>query len=881
MPSACVSVYDEILKWSKGRPDWQRDALRRLVVKGSLQPSDVDEILLLCKIAHGIEDGSKYNATVIPLDESHICRDGGSGEAVRLTQISDVTNVNAITSPKPLALGDSGLTIIYGDNGAGKSGYVRVLKNVCRAREVNKRILSNVFESGEGRVPSAKISFKTDAFDYSFDWKKDCQGPAELTCINVFDSGCASLYVNEDNRIVYMPLGLDIFDKLVKACDSLKAKLAAEREKLPSVIETLPAEHENTAAGIWYGKLKKNTLAEEVFKLAFFNEDEKKRLAELNDVLVEDSKKKRAAELRMKKERYEQLRTRIESIIQALSKGAIENLKDSKSSFDTAAEAAKFASNAAFENEKVKGIGSDAWRELWMAAKKFSETEAYPGKEFPNTEPKSRCVLCLQDLDLEPGAKERMNRFKAFVQGEVADKERQARQKYELDKDIIDTVEISQYGDETLLKELKQDSSSLEESVSGFFESAKNRKAKAVEACETGAWEKMENLEILPVESIMKLCDVLENQAKTLEQAEDPETLPKLQAEFGELSAKKWVSDRRDKITSEITRLSLVSKYDEAISDTDTRYITKTSTQLTDKYVTEELKTRFMELLKAIYEQDLKVTLEKKEGEKGAAYYSVKLKGCAMPKTDISDVISEGEFRAVALAAFLAEISLSPTKSGVVLDDPVCSLDHLIRENVAAQLVEIAKDRQVIVFTHDLFFLVSLWEKAKKDENLPVLNQRVEREYSGIGVCYPDAPWEALSVNKRLGQLKSFVEEASAKYKLGAEEYEKIAEFVCTRIRKTIERAVEEVLLADIVHRYRRNIYASKVLDLGKITRDDLVFLDDLMTRYSIQVHDQAEESKTKIPIPDKLNEDVAKLSEWIKEFRKREDSSSLSLETK
>jgi energy-coupling factor transporter ATP-binding protein EcfA2 len=871
VPFSCPTVYDEILKWSYGRPEWQRDVLRRLLLNSSLGPDDIDEIFLLCKIVYGIEDGSEHNVAAIPLNESHICPDSGTGEAVRLTGIADVTNVNAITSSGPLTFGDSGLTIIYGDNGAGKSGYVRILKNLCRTREVDKKILSNVFESGEGRVPSAKIFFKTGAFDNVLEWEKDRQSPAELTCINMFDSGCASLYVNEDNRVVYMPLGLDIFDKLVKACDTIKARLAAEMEKIPSVLETLPMEHAETTVGKWYDGLKKNTPAEEVLKFASFSADEKRRLAELQKVLIEESKKKRAAELRMKKERYERLPTRIEAISSILSKEAIEKLKDLKSSFDTAVTAVKLASKAAFEKEEVKGIGSDAWRELWMAAKKFSETEVYPGQEFPNIGPKSKCVLCWQDLDLEPQAKKRMNRFKAFVLGEAANKETQARQKYEEGKDILNKIEISEHGDETLLKELKEDSASLEESLSSFLESAKNRKAAELKACETGAWEDIASLpEVAPAESIRKLCEELESQAKILEQAEDPEMLPKLQAEFDELSAKKWVSERRDRITSEITRLSLVSKYDAAISDTDTRYITKTSTVLTDKYVTEELKERFIKQLKTIYEQDLKVTLEKKEGEKGAAYYCVKLKGCAVPKTDVAEIISEGEFRAVALAAFLAEISLSPTKSGVVFDDPVSSLDHLIRENVAAELVKIAKDRQVIVFTHDLFFLVSLWEKAKKDENLPVLNQRVERGYSGIGVCYPDAPWDALGVTKRLGQLKGFVEDAAQKYKLGAEEYEKIAGFVCTKIRKTVERAVEEVLLADIVHRYRRTIYASKVLDLGKIRRQDLILLDDLMTRYSIQVHDQSEESKVKIPTPDKLKEDVTKLSEWIKEFRKR-----------
>jgi len=586
-------------------------------------------------------------------------------------------------------------------------------------------------------------------------------------------------------------------------------------------------------------------------------------------VLVEDSKKKRAAELRMKKERYEQLRIRIEGIIQALSKGAIENLGDSKTSFDTAAAAATLASKAAFENEEVKGIGSDAWRQLWMAAKKFSEIEAYPGKEFPNIGPKSKCVLCLQDLGLESRAKERMNRFKAFVQGEAADKERRARQKYELDKDILDTVEISQYGDETLLKELKQDSPSLEESLSSFLESAKSRKTKALEACEIGTWEEITSLEMAPVESIVKLCEELESQAKTLEQAEDPETLPKLQAEFDDLSAKKWVSGHRNKITSEITRLSLVSKYDAAISDTDTRYITKTSTVLTDKYVTEELKARFMEQLKAIYEQDLKVTLEKKEGEKGAAYYCVKLKGCAVPKTDVADVISEGEFHAVALAAFLAETSLSPTKSGIVFDDPVSSLDHEIRENLAKQLVELAKHRQIIIFTHDLFFFVTIREAARK-EKVALLDEHVVKDVTGPGVCYLDAPWEALEVSKRIRQLYKLVEEAAEKYKQGIKEYEKIAGFVCLRIRKTIERAIEEILLCDIVHRYRRNIMARNVRKLDKITTPDVKLLDELMTHYSVELHDQAEESKAKIPTPDKLKEDVQNLDKWVKEYRNR-----------
>jgi len=49
--------------------------------------------------------------------------------------------------------------------------------------------------------------------------------------------------------------------------------------------------------------------------------------------------------------------------------------------------------------------------------------------------------------------------------------------------------------------------------------------------------------------------------------------------------------------------------------------------------------------------------------------------------------VSEGEFRAVALAAFFAELSQSQNKSAIVVDDPVSSLDHLHRERAAQRLV--------------------------------------------------------------------------------------------------------------------------------------------------------------------------------------------------
>lgn len=53
-------------------------------------------------------------------------------------------------------------------------------------------------------------------------------------------------------------------------------------------------------------------------------------------------------------------------------------------------------------------------------------------------------------------------------------------------------------------------------------------------------------------------------------------------------------------------------------------------------------------------------------------------------------------------------------KGGIVFDDPVSSLDHRRRERVAKRLAAEAVQRQVIIFTHDIYFLCLLEEEAKR-----------------------------------------------------------------------------------------------------------------------------------------------------------------------
>ncbi len=81
-------------------------------------------------------------------------------------------------------------------------------------------------------------------------------------------------------------------------------------------------------------------------------------------------------------------------------------------------------------------------------------------------------------------------------------------------------------------------------------------------------------------------------------------------------------------------------------------------------------------------------------------------------------VLEEGEQRAIALGPdFITEARLgSPQPRTILRRDPVSSQDHERRERIAGRLVEIAKGRQVIIFTHDIAFFLRLLNLAENEQ---------------------------------------------------------------------------------------------------------------------------------------------------------------------
>jgi hypothetical protein len=282
------------------------------------------------------------------------------------------------------------------------------------------------------------------------------------------------------------------------------------------------------------------------------------------------------------------------------------------------------------------------------------------------------------------------------------------------------------------------------------------------------------------------------------------------------------------------------------------------------------LKQSFKTELKNLEFNHVEVELKEVGGAEGVFYHKLIL--TRNPGIDVPKVVSEGEQRCISIAAFFAELSTADDPSAIVFDDPVSSLDFEWRNNVAKRLVEESKRRQVIVFTHDVVFLLALKQFAAQN-NIQALDQHVRRQSKGAGVCAEELPWVAMPVKGKIGYLKNRWQAADKLFRDGHQDaYEQEAKYLYGLLRETWERALEEVLLGGVVERYRPSVQTQKLAPLADITEADCKTVETAMTKCSTWLpgHDQAAAARAPVPAVAELKRDIDALETWVKGVRDR-----------
>jgi recombinational DNA repair ATPase RecF len=100
--------------------------------------------------------------------------------------------VNALAEDQTLKFAPK-LTVVYGDNAAGKTGYIRILKSACRARGP-EQILGNVVSGSAPHKPVVAIKYKVGTEENNREWSGD-GGDEFISRVSVFDTQCAAPFI--------------------------------------------------------------------------------------------------------------------------------------------------------------------------------------------------------------------------------------------------------------------------------------------------------------------------------------------------------------------------------------------------------------------------------------------------------------------------------------------------------------------------------------------------------------------------------------------------------------------------------------------------------------------------------------------------------------
>lgn len=857
-----MNVHREICDWSRSRPDWQRDALRRLVQKGKLDHLDVEALTEICKGTNGLTS----NREVVPLSEEHLPSGGPNSGSVSIHSIHHKIGVNALAENQILKFGPR-LTVVYGENGAGKSGFARIFKSACRARGTED-ILGNVFS--ETAHPSQIVTIEFRVGNGS---AREWMGgdDEDLARVGVFDRHAETIYTTKETDVAFRPFGLDLFDKLVGTCDSVRERLEGERDSLR--VSNLPklALPEGTAAARFLANLSPFTTPTEVRELVTLSEDESNRIDLIKERirdLESNHPENLVQELTLRSGRFRRFSQQLLGIESALSSQAVKSVIEAHMRYVGKREEAGNLRETAIGPDLLPGTGTADWTKMWEAGRNFSEKGAYPDRQFPFTDSGALCVLCQQKLN-----KDTTNRLTRFEQFATSDAEREARETqgdYEKLYREIEYLYVSGEGVEESIKDLRLDDNDLADAVENSVALAAERRRLIIEALENSTYPG--ELPELPSTSreVGAFAERLAARAEGLRMEEVESEKDSLVAELEDLRARQSLGEHKVALLSEIGRMRKISQFEQCIRDTGTHGITRKSTIITKEVVTHQLKLAFQEELDNLNFRDLKVEIVDAGGKAGSFFHKLVLSGA--PEAELPMVVSEGQSRCLSIAAFFAELSTGDDSSTVLLDDPVSSLDDRWREKVAERIVNEAKERQVIVFTHDIFFLQRIRLYAER-LSVDIQVQHVRHLGNVPGVCEDDLPWDALSVGKRIGHLRNEFQSAQRLFRDGLTvEYEEKARSLYSSLRSAWERAVEERLLNGVIERYRKDIQTKRIREITDICESDYNDIEVAMTKCSemTEAHDRPPTGRLYVPEPNELKQDINKLDSWVKAIRDR-----------
>lgn len=858
-----MTPIEQITQWIEdGKPLWWKHAVRLALRHGELEQVHLDEVYRFARMEHQLDMPTPdFMFGNHPIDISGYVSESAR---VNIYSLSNVVGVSALAEGQELRFPSQGLNIVYGDNGAGKSSYVSILKHACLTRGACPPILGNVFQR-HNPLPTAQLTVITaDTAKAIFAWNANIANEPLLKSIRVFDNASAQHYVNKEDSIGFKPAGLNLLSELSKAISYVKALI--EENIMPGNglinLTTLPfdnpassfANHLSFKTDETQIESHKATL-EEISRIDSLT----KEIAQYKLQTPEAIK----AQLQQKYYLLNPLYSHAVNAIKFLGDKACTRLWELRADHLSKQKQAEDLKNATLQGLPFETIAGLNWQQLWSAAKEFIQQEP-SASHFPPQQG-DNCPLCLQEITEQSGKK--LSALNTFLMENASTQAADAYQVYTSAVKKIQEQDLRLDNYKAALTELQNVKPDLEKKIVEIIEELAQRKARLKEngslfmpACA---------VDLVVVEEFKQILEKLHAQYEGVNTKTDLNALIRSKEnELQHILARKYVLENADSIVKNIQRHKMIFKMNAIKNQCNTRSMSTISSQINQLNIIEPLEVAFNEELKRFGFERFKVVVQTRNS---AGNQQFKLAIAEAGEPVVAKVASEGEQRCIAIAAFLAEMRADNRQSAVIFDDPVNSLSHQWSCKVANRLVAESILRQVIVFTHDIVFYKLLLE-AVELQRVSHESIALERSRTNIaGIVRENAPWEALTTSKRIKALNTHLQGLRALNKQGTDsEFREASRQFYGLLRESWERLVEEKLLNKVVTRFERGIYTQRLSKLTDITHVDIERVDAAMSKCSSYFtgHDSATAMGHPYPTIEEIAEDLENLNSFLTELQ-------------
>jgi hypothetical protein len=787
-------------------------------------------------------------------------------EELTFDALIDVEGVNALKESQRIELTPN-LTILYGVNGAGKSGYIRLLKNSFYSKD-KEQIVENVNQENGHKPISAQFLFSSNGTQIPLKYPEDLENGI-FNQFAVFDGEIGKRHLKNRNDFSFRPAGLKLFNEFNSVLEKLNNRLNIE---VRSKNNLNPFANDDIFQGeseikTFLTSLSHNSKLVDLQQYLPFTEEDKikkldseKKYDDLKIALTQ--KDKTLKELTNIKVQLTARKKNLEITNGWFAQTQLEYVNNLISDYKTKKEIAQKQGIEKFKSDKVNNIGSTEWKEFIQSAEKFAVQQKNSETVYP--EIGDNCLLCQQPIndDLQ---KDLIQSYWAYIASVSEQEAKKAQVKLNKTIEGYGKLDFNQFPETDILSSWLQENN--EEALKFGRQALESQKTLSLNIIE--ALNKNEVRQFTEAKTELTIFDNVLNdlntRIKVLEENEQNKILELLLKEKTYLAHKEKLSIRYTEI--ETLHKNIIWVYNANLFNKQWHKTQSTNTEkrLSNDYFNTDYINAFNQECDNLNGK-FGIIIDAKSFD-AQTNRQLFLKG-----KDPSAILSEGEQKVIALADFIAESNITTINKGIVFDDPVTSLDEERKNTIAKRLVDLSTQKQVIIFTHDLVFVSSLINFAG-DNNVPNECHWIENR-NGI----PGQVWLRNSptyerVYRNAEPVKAFYNIAKKDECPPAErEYQVRSGF--TALRTCYEVLVINDLFKNVVQRYNERV---SVDSLSSVYFDEEL-INELLDSFAqccryMEGHTHSDKYAYLKPEPQSLNEEIQRYEAIRTKIKKNKKS--------